>query len=241
MQTSPITSFQPVIGEVTADVAVVGGGIAGLCTAWELAKAGRSVVVVEAGRIASATTGYTTAKVTSLHTAIYAKLAQHLGSDTARLYAISQQSAIARLASVVADLHIDCDLESRDAYTYTTSPDGVADLYAEAQAATDAGLAAGFVTGTGLPFPVTGAVRLADQAQFHPRKFLLALAADLIRLGGRVYEQSRVVGLAEGSSPRLTTESGAGVTAGHVVVTTGFPIFDRQNCSPAWSRAGNWS
>jgi glycine/D-amino acid oxidase-like deaminating enzyme/nitrite reductase/ring-hydroxylating ferredoxin subunit len=213
--------------DIEVDVAVIGGGIAGICTAWELIRAGRQVAIFEADRIVAGTTGYTTAKLTAQHGLIYDWLRSALGADTARLYAASQLDAIERVVAVVAQLGIDCDLEHRAAYTYVTSADKVERIRAEVDAAAAAGLPASFVTDTGLPFDVAAAIRVDDQAQFHPRRYLLALAEDLTRGGGRIFERSRVTGLTEGQPCRLTTESGVTVVAHDVVVATQYPIFDR--------------
>jgi glycine/D-amino acid oxidase-like deaminating enzyme len=202
------------------DVAVIGGGIAGLCAAWTLTRAGRRVAVFEAGRIAHATTGNTTAKVTALHSAVY----HHLGPDKALLYARSQQSGLRRLHEAATEVGAQCDWEARPAYTYAVGADAADSLREEAQAAAEAGLPAEFVTTADLPYPVAGAVRVADQAQFHPRRFLLALVDDLVRLGGRIYEQAQVTELGDGT---LTLAGGQEVTAYDIVVTTGFPAFDR--------------
>jgi glycine/D-amino acid oxidase-like deaminating enzyme len=161
---------------VVVVVVVVGGGIAGICTAWELTRAGRRVAVLEADRIVAGTTGYTTAKVSAQHTLIYTRLRESVGADGARLYARSQQDAVEHVGRTVADLAIDCDLERLPAFTYVESDDAVGMIRAEAEAARDAGLTASFVTETGLPFPVAGAIRVEHQAQFYPRRYLLALA-----------------------------------------------------------------
>lgn len=147
---------------------VVGGGIAGLCTAWELARAGRAVAVVEADRIAAGVTGYTTAKLTAQHTMVYAHLRKAFGPQAARLYATSQQDAVEHAASTAAELGIDCDLERRAAYTYAESARQLDQVRAEVDAAAEAGLPASFVTDTGLPYPILGACRVDNQAQFHP-------------------------------------------------------------------------
>lgn len=213
--------------EADTDVVVVGGGIAGLCTAWELARAGREVTVVEADRIAAGVTGHTTAKVTAQHSLIYDDLRRTHGADGARLYARSQQDAVEHIAAVVDELGVDCDLERVPAYTWAESEEQDAKVRAEAEAAAEAGLPASYVTDTGLPFPVRGAVRVEDQAQFHPRRYLLALAEDLVRRGGRIAERTRVVGLEEGEPCRVIAENGATVTARAVVVATHYPVFDR--------------
>ncbi|NUT37867.1 MAG: FAD-dependent oxidoreductase [Hamadaea sp.] len=227
MDSTDSTGYPSLGGDLQVDVAVIGGGIVGICTAWELVRAGRSVAVVEADRIVAGTTGYTTAKLTSLHTRIYARLASSLGPEAARLYATSQQDALGHVQTVAAELGVDCDLEWRPAFTYTTAEDGVDALRAEAEAAYDAGLPASFVTESSLPFPIAGAVRVDGQAQFHPRKYLLAVAADVVRRGGQIFERTRVMGLDEGEPCRLTTEAGQTVTARDVVVATHYPVFDR--------------
>jgi glycine/D-amino acid oxidase-like deaminating enzyme/nitrite reductase/ring-hydroxylating ferredoxin subunit len=226
-QSTARTAYPRLTGQSHADVLVVGGGIAGLCTAWELAHAGRRVVVLEAGRIASATTGNTTAKVTVQHSMLYADLIQRLGGQAATLYARSQTDALEHLRAMVTGLDIDCDLETRPAYLFTTDDQQIELLRDEVDAAFATGLPASFVTDTGLPFPVA-AVRMDNQAQFHPRKFLVALAEEFLRLGGLIFEDSRVVDFSDGPPCTATTADGATLTADDVLITTGFPaVVDR--------------
>jgi glycine/D-amino acid oxidase-like deaminating enzyme len=227
MESAPPRPFAPLGGDLDVDVAVVGAGIAGICTAWELTRAGRTVALLEADRVAAGVTGNTTAKLTAQHGLIYAKLTGSFGPEAARHYARTQSDALAHVARTAAELAIDCDLERLPAFTYAESPQRVEELRAEAHAAADAGLPASFVTTTALPYPVAGAVRVEDQAQFHPRRYLQALLADAVARGATVHERTRVVGLDEGTPCRLTVEGGATVTAHDVVVTTHYPVFDR--------------
>ncbi|MER6348103.1 FAD-dependent oxidoreductase [Streptomyces sp. NPDC001595] len=213
--------------DFTVDVAVVGAGMAGLSTAWELVRSGREVAVLEADRIAAGVTGHTTAKLSAQHTLIYDRLRRSRGPEGARLYARSQTEAIRRAAEIAGELGVDCEWEDTAAYTYAQGRRRVPELRAEAEAAREAGLPAEFVTETDLPFPVAGAVRVAEQAQFHPRKYLLALADGIRRAGGRLYEGTRVVGLTEGEPCVLTTDRGVRISAREVVVATHYPIFDR--------------
>lgn len=123
MESAPPTPYPALSGDIEVDSVVIGGGIAGLCAAWEFARAGRSVAVLEADRIAAGVTGYTTAKLSSLHTLIYSKISRTRGAEAARQYAQSQQEAVERVADVVEELGIDCDLERLPAFTYAESPD----------------------------------------------------------------------------------------------------------------------
>ncbi|MFI6294882.1 FAD-dependent oxidoreductase [Nonomuraea sp. NPDC050790] len=223
MRTAPGRAYPALDGDLRVDVAVVGAGIAGLSAAWELVKAGRSVAVLEAGRVAAGVSGHTTAKLSAQHTLIYDRLAP----TTAALYAESQRQAIDHVVATVSTLGIDCDLERVPALTYAESADDLDRLRAEAGAAAKAGLPASFVTDSSLPFPIAGAVRVENQAQFHPRAYLLGLAEAMTVQGALVFEDTRVVDLKEGEPCRLTTERGQRVTAADVVIATHYPIFDR--------------
>jgi glycine/D-amino acid oxidase-like deaminating enzyme/nitrite reductase/ring-hydroxylating ferredoxin subunit len=208
------------------DVVVVGAGIAGLSTALVLAERGVRVAVLEAGRVCSGVTGYTTAKVTSLHGLTYAGLLKHRGEDVARTYAEANQAALEQVARWVEQHDIACDFSRRPAYTYTTEAARVADIEAEVAAGEAVGLPLTFTTQTELPYDVAGAVRLDDQAQFHPRRYCLGLAAAVTRLGGEVFEHARVTGVSDGSRCEVKLAD-ATVSAKHVVLATHLPFLDR--------------
>jgi glycine/D-amino acid oxidase-like deaminating enzyme len=227
MVSAETPAHPPLTGDITVDVAVVGAGVAGLSGASEVARTGRSVALLDAGAMAAGVTGGTTAKVTALHGAVYHRLTERLGPDTAEAYATSHTTAMEHLAATVERLDVDCELERQPAYVYTESPDDVDMLRRESDAARRAGLAATFTQDTGLPFPVRGAVRVEDQLVFHPRKYLRAVAEEYVAEGGLLFERTRVTGLDEGTPNVLTTEVGHRVFAGHVVVATHYPVFDR--------------
>ncbi|GAA2620177.1 FAD-dependent oxidoreductase [Actinomadura fulvescens] len=209
-----------------ADVLVLGAGIAGLTTAYRLARAGRSVTVLEAARIAEGVSGHTTAKVTSQHNLIYADLTRRYGHDKAALYGASQQAAIDWVAGQVDELGIDCDFRRRHNHVYAEDPSYLDTLRNETDAAAGLGLPAEFVSDVGLPFPVAGAVRFRNQAQFHPRKWLLALAKEITEAGGLILEGVRATGLGRTDESLVHTSAGD-VRARDVVVATHYPVFDR--------------
>lgn len=218
----------PAIEDFATEVAVVGAGIAGLSTAWELVRAGRTVTVLEAGRIASGVTGHTTAKLTAQHGLIYDHLRGLYGAEAARQYATAQTEAIEHVAAVADEIGAECEFERVPAYTYSETNEGLGAITDEVDAATEAGLEASFAVETGLPYPVRGAVRVENQAQFHPRRYLLALAAAITARGGRIFESSRVVDLETDASPFvLRLGSGTRIRAEEVVLATHYPIIDR--------------
>lgn len=227
MVSAETPDYPTLADDIAVDVAVIGAGIAGISAAAEIARTGRSVALLEADRIAAGVTGGTTAKVSVLHGAIYHRLAQKLGEETAEAYATSQSMAMEHVAETAGRLAVDCELERQPAYVYSESERDVDMLRREAEAARRAGLQATFTTDTGLPFPVAGAVRVEDQIVFHPRKYLRAVAEEFVEQGGLIFENTRVTELEEGSPCLLTTEAGHQVRALEVVVTTHYPVFDR--------------
>jgi glycine/D-amino acid oxidase-like deaminating enzyme len=221
--TSGAPAYGPLGGDASVEVAVVGAGIAGLATARMLSGAGATVAVVDAGPVCAGVTGSTTAKVTALHSLIYASLRKAFGMERAAAYAAANQAAVAALADLVTADQIDCDLESAPAFTYTTDPRQVAAVEEEVDAAQDAGLTASFTTDTELPYPVEAAIRVADQAQVHPRRLCLGLADAVVSAGGSVHEHTRALALDEGHV--LHTDRGT-ITADHVVIATHIPFVD---------------
>ena len=213
-------------GPVSADVAVLGGGIVGITTALLLQEAGRSVVLVEADRLARGVSGYTTSKVSSQHGMIYARLRAKFGADGARTYGEANEAALAWIAERVERDAIDCDFRRRDSYAYMPSGEDRSEAEAESVAAAEAGLPATLVESTPLPFPVETAVRFSNQAEFHTRKYLLALAERFVSGGGRVFERSRAVEV-DTDERCLVKTPGGRVEADKVVVATHFPFLDR--------------
>ena len=204
------------------DVAVVGAGIVGLTTALRLADQGMSVALLERDRVAGGTTGHTTAKVTALHGAAYHNLLDH-GADVARTYAAANQWAVGEMARLADD--IDCDWEPAPAYTYTTDPTQVDVIEREVAAAKEAGLPVTHESGDiGLPFAVLAAVKLTDQAMFHPRRYGLGLARLLGARGVTVTTDCQVLDIH--SDGQVETSQGI-VRAGAVVLATHLPFVNR--------------
>lgn len=200
----------PLYGKAQADVAVIGGGMTGILTALELQERGLQVVVAEAGHVGGGQTGRTTAKLTAQHGAIYAGLIERLGREKAAMYARANCRAVERCCARIELEHIDCDLERTDSWLYSYDREDA--LLREAEAERALGLDASFEPDTPLPLRVCGGVRLRGQAQFHPLKFLQALADRLT-----IYERTPVERVEGGTlfTPRGTIEAGRVVFASH--------------------------
>ncbi len=202
--------------DITTDVAVIGGGMAGILVAYQLMLRGVDVVVLEAARIASGQTRGTTAKITSQHGHVYSRLIAQLGSEKAAQYARANQAAIEEFARIVERENIACDFERGSAFLYSTRD--FAPLQAEADAARSLSLPARLVGADRLPFPATGAVEFCDQAQFHPLKFLKAIAPKVT-----VYEQTRV----QRVEPDALYTRDHVVRAKHIVFASHYPFVNK--------------
>src|SRR5688572_24838722 len=143
MDTAPHTTYPALAESLRVDVCVVGGGMLGLMTADLLKRAGRTVAVLEADRIATGVTGYTTAKVTALHGLIYDQVRSDFGDEGARHYAEANAAGLELIAERAAA--IPCDFRRRSAYTYAEDHGDVEKLRKEVDAARAAGLPAELV------------------------------------------------------------------------------------------------
>lgn len=228
LDTTPATHFPALANDLIVDVAIVGGGISGLTAATLLKAEGLTVAVLEATRIVEGVTGFTTAKITSQHNLIYCDLTQRLGLDHARAYADANQVGIEEIARLVEGRHIDCDFTRTEAYTYTENDREVERVRAEVDCATRLGLPARFTDTTPLPFSIKAAVCFENQAQFHPRKYLLALAREIPGDGSHLFEGTRVTAVDDGNPCVVTTDLGT-VKARAVIIASHFPVNDKKS------------
>jgi glycine/D-amino acid oxidase-like deaminating enzyme/nitrite reductase/ring-hydroxylating ferredoxin subunit len=212
--------------DAPVDVAIVGAGMTGLSTAYQLLKAGRSVVVIDKGQIASGETGRTTAHVANALDDHFHVLERMHGKAGARLAAESHAAAIASIESICASERIECGFTRVDGYLYASSPRDQSELEQELAAARRAGLDVEQVDRAPLPFATGPCLRFRNQAQFQPLAYLAGLARAIRALGGRICTGARVQRIEEGTPVRLHTTGGATVVARDVVIATNSPIND---------------
>jgi glycine/D-amino acid oxidase-like deaminating enzyme len=212
-ESARIPGRNPLTGNKRTEVVVIGAGMAGILTAFYLQRHGLHVVVLEANRIGSGQTGFTTAKITSQHNLIYEKLVRTTGEETARLYGKANQLAVEEYGKLIRRYNIQCHYEQTDAYLYSVQESEV--LSREAEWAARLGLPASFVRETGLPFSVHGAVRFTGQAQFHPLEFLRDISAGLT-----IFERTKVLKV---QGHEVITDKGV-VKAEKVVFASHYPF-----------------
>jgi glycine/D-amino acid oxidase-like deaminating enzyme/nitrite reductase/ring-hydroxylating ferredoxin subunit len=224
--TAPGTGFPSLEPGIEVDVAVLGAGIVGITAAHLLKQAGKSVALVEANTVASGVSGYTTAKVTAGHGMLYSKLIKSFGVERTQIYAQSNLAAIEKVAELIGAVGIECDWERQPNYVYAEAAAELASIEEEVEAEQRAGLPTSFTIETSLPYPVAGAARMENQAQFHPRKYLLPLAGVVQGGTSYVFEHTRALGVDETSACTVTTEKGK-LLATDVIIATHYPFLDR--------------
>ncbi len=199
---------------INTDILIIGGGMAGILCAYQLHCTGVPYVLAEAETICSGITKNTTAKITSQHGLIYNKLISRFGIERAKQYLAANEAALQKYWDLCQD--IDCDFEEKAAYTYSLSDRR--EIEKELNALEKLSFPAEFVHKLPLPFPIVGAVRFPNQAQFHPLKFVSGIAKNL-----HIYEHTQVRELI---GTTAVTNHGR-IRAKKIIVTTHFPFLNK--------------
>lgn len=230
MATARMPEALPLASDLRTDVVVVGGGIAGLSTAYELVKAGKAVALLEAGALGGGMTARTTAHLTSESDDTYAELIRVRGLEAAQHYHESHAAAIDRIEAIQAEAGIDCGFRRLDGYLFRAEGTPEDELERELEAARKAGLAG---VGWAARAPLTGldtgrALRFPGQGRFHPLAYLAGLVDGIRREGGQLFAQTRAVEVRDDKGTVVVrTAGGQVVRAGAAVVATNGPINDR--------------
>ncbi|HYF38088.1 MAG TPA: FAD-dependent oxidoreductase [Gemmatimonadales bacterium] len=228
MVTRPPLTPEPLRRDARADVCVIGAGIAGISTAYLLAKAGKRVIVLDDGPVGGGETGRTTAHLSNALDDRYFELERLHGHDGARLAAASHAAAIEQIDTVVREEGIDCGFTRLDGYLFVPPGESPEILEKELDAARRAGLTEVELVRRipELSFDPGPALRFPRQGQFHPLAYLSALVGAIERMGGTVHGKTHVTGVEAGPPARVASEGGQTVTADFVVCATNTPVID---------------
>ncbi len=223
-----VPSYPKLAKDIAVDVCIVGAGIAGMTTAYLLARQGKSVAVLDDGPIAGGQTERTTAHLASAIDSQYCEIERLHGEKGAELVAESHTAAIDQIEKIATEENIDCDFERVNGYLFLSPNESTDSLDRELAAAHRAGLTgvepidraplADFDSGPCLRFP--------RQGQFHPLKYLAGLASAIVRYGGQIFTGTHADEIAGGSPGRVRTSDGFVLTASSIVVATNTPIND---------------
>ncbi len=229
MEFSPVIEAPALDRDETCDVVVIGSGIAGLSTAYELSRFGRSVIVIDRGGIGHGMTARTTAHLATELDDFYSELIRVRGEDDARLWHDSQVAAVNRIEAICRDEGIDADFRRLDGYLFPAEESHKAELEEEYEACRKIGVDVEWADRAPVPGMDTGmALRFPNQGRFHPTKYLAGLARALIARGGRIYANTAHSSDQEtDAGVEITTEAGHVIRAGAAVFCTNSPTNDK--------------
>jgi glycine/D-amino acid oxidase-like deaminating enzyme/nitrite reductase/ring-hydroxylating ferredoxin subunit len=220
--------FTPLSAPIAVDACVIGGGIAGLTTAFLLLQAGRSVALVEANVLGGGETGNTTAHFFPPDER-YFRIEEKFGRDGARIVADAYSKATSLVESIVESEGMDCNFFRLDGYLVTHGRGDPVDIDREYEAARRAGVEVEILARVPeLPYDTGRCLRFANNAQFHPLKYLCGLAMAIDRMGGKIYCGTRATAIEHSGDRKLVrTADGFEVQAEDVIVATHTPFNDR--------------
>lgn len=225
LENCPGTNFPQLEEGLKVDVAVLGGGIVGVTTAKLLKDSGFKIALIEADRIVKDVSVGTTAKISAAPNMIYNYLISNLGHEKAQLFADANMKSLEKMAKIIEIGNIDCDFHRLPLYIYSESFENTGKIEDEFTAVKSLGLPVSYTEDVPLPFKTGPAIKYDNQAQFHPRKYLLALVNDLHYADNYVFEKTRVITVKDGDEKEIITDNGS-ILADKVVIATHTPVYD---------------
>ena len=224
-----VPSYPKLAEDISVDVCIVGAGIAGMTTAYLLAREGKSVVVLDDGPIGGGQTERTTAHLANAIDDQYCEIERLHGEKGARLAAESHTAAIDQIEKIIMQENIDCDFERVNGYLFLPPNESTELLDRELAAAHRAGLTnvERLDRAPLQDFDTGPCLRFLRQGQFHPLKYLSGLASATVHYRGRIFTGTHAAEISGGSPARIRTSDGFVVTASATVVATNTPVNDR--------------
>ncbi len=214
--------YPPLTASHKTEVLIIGGGITGLATAYQLARAGKQITLIDKGHIGEGESGYTTAFLMYATDAYLQELHGNFGDEGARLAWQSGREAIDFIESVCRIEKIDCDFRRCSAFICASDDKGLKELKKEQELGHAFGFPLTF-SNQQAPLPNKGVLEIPDQATFHPRKFMQGLAEAIVRYGGKIFEETGVQEFDSKDGQRVHTTKGS-ISANQIVIATHSPI-----------------
>jgi glycine/D-amino acid oxidase-like deaminating enzyme/nitrite reductase/ring-hydroxylating ferredoxin subunit len=225
--TTPPTEYPALQGFVETDVAVIGGGLVGVMTAALLVEQGKRVVLVDARNVGCGASGHTTAKITVQHGAIYHQLRRHVGEFEALVYLEANLTGFNLISDLVDRYRLDCDYHRAPFCLFAADEQEARTLEEESKTLNELGMSGvTLLPEQDRPFPMASALRMENQALFHPVKFISALLKAVEGERLRVFENTRALDVEDGEPCTVTCEHGQ-IRCRQVVVATQFPFYDK--------------
>lgn len=227
MGTYDVPKFNELEKETDADVCIVGAGITGLTCAYLLCRNGKNVVVVDDGSIGGGESSRTTAHITNVIDDRYYVIERLHGENAARLAAESQTAAINLIERIILENNIECDFTRLKGYLIFKPEERAGVLEKEYDACKKAGINVNISEHP--PYKNLGdypCLEFPDQAEFHMLKYLSGLARKIISNGGRIFTNTHISRITDGSPAVAETKDKIKIIAKDIIVATNSPVSD---------------
>ncbi len=214
--------------DISADYLIIGGGLTGITCLYLLTKAGLQAVLIDANRIGCGTTGRNTGKVTAQHGIIYSRIEKNYGLEKAKQYYNINNKAIDFMEERSGEFGVDCQFKRLPAYMFTQDTYYQSNLEKEYEIYQEIGIDCSFRKEIPLSISVAGALKMNNQAQFHPKRYVDAMARQAVEQNGKIYEHARVVNFEPGKECLIQLENGSKIRAKNVILSSHYPCYDGQ-------------
>lgn len=225
-KTADIKTYPRLDKDIETETLIIGGGITGVTCAYSLSGKKKDVVLIEAGELCGGTTGSTTAKITIQHGLIYSRLMKEHGEKTARSYADAMKYALDFVNETVISEKIDCCLRENSAYAFAQTESETEKLKEEFDAAKQLGIDAKYISNPDFPKESTAALCYLKQSVFHPVRYVSSLAEAAKQRGAKLFCGTKAIQIRDGNAVTVICENGVKITAKHLLMATGYPIYD---------------
>lgn len=230
LETNKTNKYKTLEENIECDVCVIGGGITGISCAYYLSKNNFKTVVLEKDKIASKTTGHTTAKITSQHDLFYDYLIMSKGVEYAQKYYNANEEAITNIENIIKKENIECDFKRVDSYVYTKDINLVDDIKKEVEAVKSIDGNCSFEKELNIPIKIKGAIKFPNQAEFNPIKYINGLCKSIEENEGQIFETSKVIEYKKDDDEfKVLVETKKAeyiVKCKYLIVATRYPIFN---------------
>ncbi|SER11503.1 Glycine/D-amino acid oxidase [Gracilibacillus ureilyticus] len=223
---SVIEKFPTLNKNEKTEVTIIGAGLTGLTAAYLLATNGVNVVVVDRDRIGNGTSGHTTAKITAQHGMVYNEFISHFGMEQASMYFLSQMDAMDKIEEIIQKHEIKCQFEKQDAYLFTNNEQNQRKLEAEFESYRKLNIDGEGLLEIPVNFPIKYALKMRNQAQFHPMQYMKALVDVIIEHGGKIYENTSVYDIDSNDHRVVRAVNQQTIVCDQVIIATHFPFFE---------------
>lgn len=225
IENSKKTNYPELQNDITTDVCIVGAGLVGAVTGYLLAKKGIDVVILEKDKVCMGVTANSTAKLTSQHGLFYKYLENEYGLEYAKKYLMSNEEGIRLAEKIINEEKIECDLEKKDAYVFAADESELQKVKEEVEVLNKINFPAEFVENINIPVEkVLGAIKFKNQAQFNARKYSIELFDKIVKMGGKIFENTKVESIKHNQDSYNINCEKYNVLAPKVVIASHYPI-----------------